>query len=52
MNVHVQELFNDYGVDQQGNGPSYPQGSGQKEATNKTLLCIVSKMANEEPKVG
>lgn len=30
--------------------PYYPQGNGQAEATNKTLIRILIKMAYEEPK--
>lgn len=42
VNSHVKELCKRHGVDHVKSTPYYPQGNGQAEATNKTLLRILS----------
>lgn len=50
MNVHVRESLNDYGIDHVKSIPYFPQENDQEEATNNTLLPILSKMVYKEPK--
>lgn len=51
VNDHVQQLLEEYIVDQVKSSPYYLQGNLQAEATNKTLLEILCRMV-EEPKCG
>lgn len=41
INSNVRELCEKYGVDHVKSTPYYPQGNGQAEATNKTLMRIL-----------
>ncbi|KAL6176890.1 hypothetical protein ACLB2K_053522 [Fragaria x ananassa] len=43
-------MLKGYGVKHRKSTPYYPQGNGQAEATNKTLLRILSKMVFEYEK--
>ncbi|XP_028067073.1 uncharacterized protein K02A2.6-like [Camellia sinensis] len=47
VNRHVGRLLNAYQIKQHKSSPYYPQGSGQAEATNKTIIRILSKMMDE-----
>ena len=51
INSNVRELLALYDVDHVKSSPYYPKGNGQAEATNKTLLKILSRMVHEEPKL-
>ena len=44
INKDVREMLEHYRVKHRRSTPYYPQGNGQAEATNKTLLRILSKM--------
>lgn len=44
-------LTEEYSINHMKSSPHYPQKIGQAEATNKTLLRILSKMVYEEPKL-
>ncbi|XP_004292285.1 PREDICTED: uncharacterized protein LOC101302525 [Fragaria vesca subsp. vesca] len=46
----VSDMLKGYGVKHQKSTPYYPQENGQAEATNKTLLGILSKMVFEYEK--
>lgn len=50
VNFETRHLCEEYGIDHIKSTPYYPQGNGQAEATNKTLLRILSRMVYEEPK--
>ncbi|XP_028125575.1 uncharacterized protein K02A2.6-like [Camellia sinensis] len=47
VNRHVGRLLNAYQIKQHKSSPYYPQGSGQAEATNKTIIRILSKIMDE-----
>ena len=47
VNKQVSDTLKAYGVKHHRSTPYYPQGNGQAEATNKTLLRILSKMVCE-----
>lgn len=51
INANVRELLALYDVDHVKSTPYYPKGNGQAEATNKTLLKVLSRMVHEEPKM-
>jgi hypothetical protein len=44
INKDVREVLEHYQVKHRRSTPSYPQGNGQAEATNRMLLRILSKM--------
>ena len=50
VNREVSDMLKGYGVKHRKSTPYYPQGNGQAEATNKTLLRILSKMVFEYEK--
>lgn len=50
INSTVRELCEKYGVDHVKSTPYFPQDNGQAEATNKTLMRILSRMVYDEPK--
>ncbi|KAL6179060.1 hypothetical protein ACLB2K_050576 [Fragaria x ananassa] len=50
VNREVNDMLKGYGVKHRKSTPYYPQGNGQAEATNKTLLRILSKMVFEYEK--
>lgn len=50
INSATHQLCEEYGIDYIKSTPYYPQGNGQREATNRTLLRILSKMIYEKPK--
>lgn len=50
VTMHVQELFEGYGIDHTKLSLLYPQMNGRAEATNKTMLCIINRMVYEELK--
>ena len=47
VNKQVASTLNGYGFKHHRSTPYYPQGNGQAEATNKTLIRILSKMVYE-----
>ncbi|CAL8164134.1 unnamed protein product [Prunus armeniaca] len=47
VNKQVSSTLSGYGIKHRRSTPYYPQGNGQVEATNKTLLRILSKMVHE-----
>ncbi|GMP47220.1 hypothetical protein CsSME_00015077 [Camellia sinensis var. sinensis] len=47
VNRHVGRLLSAYQIKPHKSSPYYPQGSGQAEATNKTIIRILSKMMDE-----
>lgn len=47
VNKQVSDTLKGYGIKHRCSTPYYPQGNGQAEATNKTLLRILSKMVYE-----
>ncbi|XP_024171595.1 uncharacterized protein LOC112177546 [Rosa chinensis] len=47
VNQEVSKMLRGYGIKHRKSTPYYPQGNGQAEATNKTLLRILSKMVFE-----
>ncbi|CAL9019486.1 unnamed protein product [Prunus brigantina] len=47
VNKQVSSTLIGYGIKHRRSTPYYPQGNGQAEATNKTLLRILSKMVYE-----
>ncbi|XP_021827276.1 uncharacterized protein LOC110767920 [Prunus avium] len=47
VNKQVNSTLTGYGIKHRRSTPYYPQGNGQAEATNKTLLRILSKMVYE-----
>ncbi|KAI5337975.1 hypothetical protein L3X38_017246 [Prunus dulcis] len=47
VNKQVSSTLNGYGIKHRRSTPYYPQGNGQAEATNKTILRILSKMVYE-----
>ncbi|BFG25056.1 hypothetical protein CerSpe_113300 [Prunus speciosa] len=47
VNKQVSSTLSGYGIKHRRSTPYYPQGNGQAEATNKTLLRILSKMVHE-----
>ncbi|CAL2247650.1 unnamed protein product [Prunus armeniaca] len=47
VNKQVSSTLSGYGIKHRRSTPYYPQGNGQAEATNKTILRIVSKMVYE-----
>ncbi|CAL9005243.1 unnamed protein product [Prunus brigantina] len=47
VNKQVSSTLSGYGIKHRRSTPYYPQGNGQAEATNKTLLRILSKMVYE-----
>jgi transposase InsO family protein len=44
VNKNVREILKHYQIKHCRFTPYYPQGNGQAEATNRMLLCILSKM--------
>uniref|UniRef100_A0A2N9HSJ2 Integrase catalytic domain-containing protein n=1 Tax=Fagus sylvatica TaxID=28930 RepID=A0A2N9HSJ2_FAGSY len=44
VNKNVREVLEHYRIKHRRSTPYYPQGNGQAEATNRMLLCILSKM--------
>jgi hypothetical protein len=44
VNKNVREVLKHYRIKHRRSTPYYPQGNGQAEATNRMLLCILSKM--------
>ena len=47
VNSEVRKMLEFYQVKHHRSSPYYPQGNGQVEATNKTLIKIISKMSQE-----
>ncbi|CAL8137859.1 unnamed protein product [Prunus armeniaca] len=47
VNKQVSSTLSGYGIKHRRSTPYYPQGNGQAEATNKTILSILSKMVYE-----
>ncbi|XP_028113659.1 uncharacterized protein LOC114311695 [Camellia sinensis] len=47
VNRHVGRLLDTYWIKHHKSSPYYSQGNGQAEATNKTLIRILSKMMDE-----
>ncbi|CAL2239699.1 unnamed protein product [Prunus armeniaca] len=47
VNKQVSSTLSRYGIKHRRSTPYYPQGNGQAEATNKTILRILSKMVYE-----
>ncbi|XP_050258939.1 uncharacterized protein LOC126703929 [Quercus robur] len=47
INSDVRKMLEFYQVKYHRSSPYYPQGNGQAEATNKTLIKIISKMSQE-----
>ena len=47
VNSDVRKMLEFYQVKHHRSSPYYPQGNGQVEATNKTLIKIISKMSQE-----
>ena len=47
VNNDVRKMLEFYQVKHHRSSPYYPQGNGQAEATNKTLIKIISKMSQE-----
>ncbi|GMP96894.1 hypothetical protein CsSME_00045332 [Camellia sinensis var. sinensis] len=47
INKYVKSLLETYQVKHHKSTPYYPKGNGQAEATNKTLIRILSKMMDE-----
>ncbi|XP_028090711.1 uncharacterized protein LOC114290911 [Camellia sinensis] len=47
VNCHVGRLLDTYQIKHHKSTPYYPQGNRQAEATNKTLIRILSKMMDE-----
>ena len=45
VNSDVRKMLEFYQVKHHRSSPYYPQGNGQAEATNKTLIKIISKMS-------
>lgn len=50
VNKEVSKALKDYGIKHRRSSLYYPQGNGQAEATNKTLVRIISKMVHEYEK--
>lgn len=49
-NQDVQELCDRFKIQHHFSTPYYPQGNGQAEASNKTILKILKKIVNDEGK--
>ena len=47
VNSDVRKMLEFYQVKHHRSSPYYPQGNGQVEVTNKTLIKIISKMSQE-----
>ena len=47
VNSEVRKILEFYQVKHHHSSPYYPQGNGQAEVTNKTLIKIISKMSQE-----
>ena len=47
VNNDVRKMLEFYQVKHHFSSPYYPQGNGQAEATNKTLIKIISNMSQE-----
>ena len=47
INRDVRKMLEFYQVKHYWPSPYYPQGNGQAEATNKTLIKIIGKMSQE-----
>ena len=47
VNSDVRKMLEFYQVKHYRSSPYYPQGNGQAEATNKTLIKIISKMSQQ-----
>ena len=47
VNSDVRKMLELYQVKHHRSSPYYPQGNEQAEATNKTLIKIISKMSQE-----
>ena len=50
VNSHVRQLLASYSIDHVRSTPYYPKGNGQAEATNKTLLKVLSRMVHDNHK--
>lgn len=50
VNSYIRELCEEYRVDRIKLIAYYPQGNRQAEATNKTLMKILSRIVYDEPK--
>lgn len=48
--MHVRRLLDGYGIDHVKSSLYHLQESGQEEVTKKTLLRVLNRMINEEPK--
>jgi transposase InsO family protein len=46
-NLHMEELCTSLHIHHHFSSPYFPQGNGQVEATNKTLLKILKKVVND-----
>lgn len=44
INTYILQLTEEYGVNHVKSSPYYPQRNGQDEATNKTLIRVLSRM--------
>ncbi|XP_026443639.1 protein NYNRIN-like [Papaver somniferum] len=47
VNKDVIDLFRQYNISLHTSTPYYPKGNGQAEATNKTLICILSRILHD-----
>ena len=47
VNNDVRKMLEFYQVKHYHSSPYYPQGNGQAETTNKTLIKIISKMSQQ-----
>ena len=47
INSKVRKMLEFYQVKHHRSSPYYPQGNGQAEVTNKTLIKIISKMSQK-----
>ena len=47
VNSNVRKMIEFYQVKHHRSSPYYPQGNGQAEAMNKTIIKIISKMSQE-----
>ena len=47
VNNEVRKMLEFYQVKHYCSSPYYPQGNGQAESTNKTLIKVISKMSQE-----
>ena len=52
VNSDVRKMLEFYQVKHHRSSPYYPQGNGQAETTNKTLIKIINKMSQEYGRIG